>query len=73
MVLHEVERAEEVRGMIKARSMVRARGIESMRRGSLDEDELAVSVKVGRKCYPVRCGLHSKRSCFILSSLHCCR
>jgi hypothetical protein len=57
-----------VRRMIRARSRVRARGIESMRGGSWDEDEPAVSVKVGRKCYPIRRGLHSKRS--YLSSCH---
>jgi hypothetical protein len=40
--------------MIRARSRVRVRGIESMRGGSRDEDELAVSFKVSRKCYPIQ-------------------
>jgi hypothetical protein len=55
-MLHELERAEEVRRMIRARSRVRARRIESMRGGSWDEDEPAVSVKVDRKCYPIQNG-----------------
>jgi hypothetical protein len=61
-MLHELERAEDVRRMIRARGRVRARGIESMRGGSWNEGEPEVSVKVGRKCYPIGRGLHSKRS-----------
>jgi hypothetical protein len=30
--------------------------MEGMRGGSWDEDEPAVSVKVGRKCYPIQSG-----------------
>jgi hypothetical protein len=55
-MLHELERTEEVSRMIRARSRVGARGIESMRGGSWDEDEPAVAVKVCRKCYPIQSG-----------------
>jgi hypothetical protein len=53
-MLHELQRTEEVRRMIRATSWVSgASGIESMRGWSWDEDEPAVCVKVGRKCYPI--------------------
>jgi hypothetical protein len=48
------------------RQCLQSTGMSHVISGRWDEDEPAVSVKAGRKCYPIRRGLHSKRS-YVLS------